>query len=104
MVKFARILEMSCPPFGALSQCFRVQEKRNPTPLMIQLVGSLSGAVPPDGGGGHLSALKRHEDGGKEPVKWAEDGGVLTEPPEKHAYADILRICLDSNNLSAERL
>lgn len=104
MVKFARILEMSCSPSGVLSQCFRIQEKRNPTPSMIQLVGSLSGAVPPDGGGGHLPALKRHKDGEKEPAKWAEDEGVLKGPPEKHIYASILYSCLDSNNPSAKRL
>lgn len=76
-MNFARTLEVSCSPSGVLSQYFRVQEKRNPIPLMIQLVGSLSGAVPPDGGGGHLSALKRHKDGGNEPAKWAEDEGVI---------------------------
>jgi hypothetical protein len=70
----------------------------------IQLVDSLSGAVPSDGGGGHLSALKRHKDGGKEPVKRAEDEGVPSEPPDKQVYADILCHSSNRDNSFAKRL
>lgn len=81
MTKFARISEICWLSFGMFSQRFEVRyKKRSPT---LPQVCSLSGAVPPVVGEGHMSASNRHKDGEQDPVKWEEDEGGFQEPPNR---------------------